>query len=116
MQTEVEAPAKKSKRVKGETYQITFNLYKQGKSIDVIAMERNLSVSTIEGHFAKLITAGLIAIEQVMEYELMERIQHAIRTNPGKSAAELLTHLNNEVSYGALRMVQAHNEKTAPTN
>jgi predicted transcriptional regulator len=108
-QTVVDAPAKK-KKVKAETYQVTYSLYSTGKSIEDIAKERNLSIGTIQGHFARLISTGVIQIEAVMPTERFAKIKEALTANPQKTVGEIMTILNNEFTYGEMRMVMAHNE------
>jgi hypothetical protein len=49
---------KKAKAAKGQTQQESFNLYKQGKTIEQIAAERSLSPLTIEGHLAQFVAKG----------------------------------------------------------
>ncbi len=49
---------KTPKKKKGDTYKITFELYKEGLSIDEIAKKRNLSPTTIFSHLAKLYADG----------------------------------------------------------
>jgi len=48
----------KKKRQKGDTYKKTYDLYKEGLSIDDIAKKRELSTTTIFSHIAKLYTEG----------------------------------------------------------
>lgn len=109
-QTVVEAPEKK-KKVKGETYQVTYSLYNAGKTIEDIAKERNLSVGTIQGHFARLIATGVVDIQSVMPAERIEKIQQALKDHPQKTAGELMVTLKNEYTYGEMRMVMAWSEK-----
>ena len=47
-----------AKRQKGETYQITKRMLEQGMTAEEIAAERDLNVSTIYGHFARLVEDG----------------------------------------------------------
>ena len=51
-----EAP--KPKRQKGDTKRTSLELFKSGKSIEQIAMERDLNVNTITGHLASFISFG----------------------------------------------------------
>jgi len=46
------------KKKKGDTYKVTYDLYKEGLSIDEIAENRNLSPTTIFSHLAKLYADG----------------------------------------------------------
>ncbi len=109
-QTVVEAPEKK-KKVKGETYQVTYSLHNAGKTIEEIVAERGLTVGTVQSHFARLITAGLVEIQSIMPAERVEKIQQALKDNPQKTLGEVMIILNNEYTYGEMRMVMALNEK-----
>ncbi|MCO5281334.1 MAG: helix-turn-helix domain-containing protein [Chitinophagales bacterium] len=108
-QITVEAPQKpeKKKKEKGETYRTTLALYKEGKLIEEIAQERNLGITTIEGHFARLIEQGEIKILKVMSYERWSEIKHSIEENQGLSNKELHTQLQEKFSYGEIKMVIA---------
>jgi len=46
------------KKKKGDTYKVTYDLYKEGLTIDEIAENRNLSPTTIFSHLAKLYADG----------------------------------------------------------
>lgn len=59
----------RKKRVVGETYTISYNMFHEGKSPKEIATERKLATSTIEGHIAKGVAAGEIDIKKVMDDE-----------------------------------------------
>ncbi|HRP39064.1 MAG TPA: helix-turn-helix domain-containing protein [Chitinophagales bacterium] len=108
-QITVEAPQKpeKKKKEKGETYRTTLALYKEGKLIEEIAQERNLGITTIEGHFARLIEQGEIKILKVMSYERWSEIKHSIEENQGLSNKELHTQLQEKFSFGEIKMVIA---------
>lgn len=108
-QITVEAPQKpeKKKKEKGETYRTTLALYKQGKLIEEIARERNLGISTIEGHFARLIEQGEIKILKIMNYERWSEIKHSIEENQGLTNKELYNLLQEKFTYGEIKMVIA---------
>ena len=48
----------KETKKKGETYDITLEMYKSGKSIEKIAEERSLATSTITSHLVRFIASG----------------------------------------------------------
>ncbi len=48
---------------------ISFNLFKEGKTIDEIAKERNMAVSTIEGHLSAFVANGEIDINKMVSTE-----------------------------------------------
>lgn len=111
---EVTAPeniGKKKKKEKGETVKETLLLYKQGKTIEEIASDRNLTLTTIEGHFAKLIQQGEISITKVLPAEKLFPILEAIKNQPEPGLANLKTTLGDKFSFGEIRMALAYYEK-----
>ncbi|WP_296386959.1 HRDC domain-containing protein, partial [Winogradskyella sp.] len=56
-------------RQKGDTKKISLNLFKAGKPIDQIALERELNVNTIFGHLADFISSGEIKITDLISKE-----------------------------------------------
>lgn len=98
----------KTKKVKGETYQITYEMHQQGKSIGIIAKERGLAIGTIETHFAKLIGSQRISIFEVMKEKKVEKGIKILETYPDLDSTELLRKLPFKASYGELRYLKAH--------
>ena len=49
-----------------DTKNISFQLFKQGKTIADIATERDFSPTTIEGHLLKYVATGEIDIEELI--------------------------------------------------
>lgn len=96
----------------GETYNETFVLFNAGMKVDDIAKARNLALSTIEGHFAKLIKLRKVEINQLMSEEQYKKIikvldSFADEENPLTKAKE---KLGDQVSFGAIKMVLAGRE------
>lgn len=107
LQAEAEAPASK-KRQKGATFEATLQLHREGKDAASIAKERNLTMGTIQSHYAKLIAGNTISIYEVMEQERIRHILSCITENEGKGSALIKELLGNDYSYGELNMVLAH--------
>ncbi|MFN8294029.1 MAG: helix-turn-helix domain-containing protein [Chitinophagales bacterium] len=105
----IEAPEKpeKKKKEKGETYRVTLAMYQEGKSLETIAHERNLSKSTIESHFVKLIQQGDVPILKIMTYERWSEIKNSIEEYPKLSLTELKSLFEEQFSFGELKMVKA---------
>ena len=99
---------KKKKKVKGETYTITLNMVNEGKSIGIIAKERGLAVSTIEGHFAKLISSQSLSIFDVMKEKKVNKGLAVIQQYPDLNLTELMPKMPFKVSFGELRCLQNH--------
>jgi FtsZ-binding cell division protein ZapB len=101
---EVEKPEKK----KADTKQVTFDLFKSGKSVQKIALERGLAVSTIEGHLAHFIAAGQIGLDGLVSPEKVKLIANYFSRNEEASFNDAKEELGEKVSYGELRMVREY--------
>jgi ATP-dependent DNA helicase RecQ len=90
------------------TRQLTLDLYRQGRSIDEIASQRNLKSSTIFSHLAELVEAGeAIDIDRLVKpehYDVIVAALHQIGDNPLKPVKE---YLGDEYSYEEIRLVRA---------
>ena len=97
-----------------DTKKISYDLYNQGKTIVEIAVERKLSSITIETHLSYYISIGELAVEKFVEPYHQQLIEQAILKYGISSLKKLKDHLPEEISYGAIRMVEAsmkHNKK-----
>lgn len=97
----------KSAEPKTDTKTVSFQLYKAEKDIASIAKERNLSVSTIEGHLAYFVGSGEIDINQLVDKKKQKLIQDAAAKHGIASHKTLIDNLPKDISYGELRMVLA---------
>lgn len=98
---------KEEKIVKKNTYEITFELFEQGKTMEEIANERQLGLSTIEGHFAKLIRQEKIDITDILDPKRISEIESYLEDSEGKTLGTLKEELGDKVTYGELKLVQA---------
>jgi ATP-dependent DNA helicase RecQ len=96
---------------KTPTNLISFNLYKEGKSIEEIAKERNLSVGTIEGHFVAFVAGGEIHIDEMVSKEKQEMIKAAIKIQGTSGTKNLKDALPESITYGEIKMVIAWGKK-----
>jgi uncharacterized protein YpbB len=99
------APEKKQK---GNSQQASLELLKAGKTIEEIATERGMAVSTIEGHLAHFIGTGELTIEQFVPSEKVSIISDYFIKNNSISLGPAKTALGNSVSYAELRFVLNH--------
>ena len=97
----------KSNEVKTDTKTLSFTLFKEGKSISEIAKERNLSISTIEGHLAWYVGSGEIEINKMVSLEKQLLIKAAAKTHGSQSHKTLKDNLPDNISYGEIRLVLA---------
>ncbi|MDB5221698.1 MAG: family ATPase [Chitinophagaceae bacterium] len=97
----------KSNEVKTDTKTLSFQLFKEGKSVSEIAKERNLSISTIEAHLAWYVGSGEIDINKMVSLEKQLLIKAAAKTHGSQSHKILKDNLPDNISYGEIRLVLA---------
>lgn len=86
----------------------TMRLFHEGKSIEEIAKERNLVVSTIENHIAQAIKQNLIRIDEVMPIDEAKKIAEYFPKELNEvRLASIKEKTSEDVTYGKLRMVLA---------
>jgi len=90
---------------KVNTKQVSFDLYKSGKTIAEIAAERQLAVSTIEGHLAYFIAQRKLDISEFLTKEQVQEIGGFFEERKTDSLAEAKAHFGDRFLYGQLRMV-----------
>lgn len=91
------------------TYDITLDLFGRALTVEQIAKERGLAVTTIEGHLAKAVEARNLKVEQFLQPEDIAIIKAAIDKMPIEFASkQLFDALDGRFSYGKLRAVIAH--------
>jgi hypothetical protein len=93
---------------KANTKQISFDLYKSGKTVAEIAAERNLAISTIEGHLAYFIARRELDISEFLTNEQVDEIAAFLKEKNTDSLAEAKAHFGDRFLYGQLRMVVEH--------
>jgi PIF1-like helicase/Helix-turn-helix domain/HRDC domain/Helicase len=97
----------KSTEPKIDTKVVTYDLYKQSKTIEEIAKERNLTTATIEGHLAHYIGIGELDINDFVSKEKQQVIKDAVAIHGSLSHKLLIENLPSGISYGDIKMVLA---------
>ncbi len=105
IQEEPDDTAKKKKGGRG-TMDITLDFFEQGMSIQAIADERGLVVSTIERHLGNLIEQGTISVDRVIDPDKRAAIEKLL--TPGKTMSEIKNELGKDYSYGEIKIVVSH--------
>jgi tRNA uridine 5-carbamoylmethylation protein Kti12 len=105
-----ESSGKTPKTAKKDSKLVTFELYKEGKTIAAIAEERGFAVSTIEGHLANYIGQEGIDIYTFVTPEKVAAITEYLTTHQVMGSSEVFTHFGGAYSYGEIRMVMKHLE------
>lgn len=98
---------KQAKKSRTDTRAETFDLYIEGKTVDEIAKQRNLTVQTIEGHLAYYVQNGLIKIDNLVSREKIVLIEPVAREFKGGSITPIREKLGNAVGFGEIRLVLA---------
>ncbi|MEO5500076.1 MAG: helix-turn-helix domain-containing protein, partial [Ginsengibacter sp.] len=86
---------------------VSFNLFKEGKSIEQIAKERNFAISTIEGHLSRFVTTGELDINDIVTKEKQDIIKKAAKAHGNEHYSVLREKLPNNISYNEIRLVMA---------
>ncbi|OIQ18848.1 helix-turn-helix domain-containing protein [Lacinutrix sp. MedPE-SW] len=96
---------KKPKRKVGETKTISLNLFKSGKTVEQIAMERDLNLNTIIGHLASFIPSGEIKILDLMSKKHFDELMEIIPTHKFENLSDLKHQIDDKYTFGELRLV-----------
>lgn len=94
------------------TQETSLDLFKNGMTIPEIARHRGMAVSTIEGHLAHCIGIGEITIEKLVEPEKVKAIVEYLDSHKGGNLSDIRVGLNNQYSFGEIRMVFKYLETT----
>jgi hypothetical protein len=95
------------KKEKGATYKITLSLYRQGKTIEEIAKERNLVKSTIESHLAKLVENDELIAEDIIGAEKVKQIVNTAIELQTSQFTPIKEILGDNYSYGEIKIALA---------
>ena len=104
------APKRERKTKSGEpkinSGELSFSLFKAGKSVAEIAKERGLTEGTIETHLIRCIETGALDIKELMTPEKFIRIISIVKGRGEKTISEIKSELP-DAGFGEIRMAQA---------
>ncbi|WCO01028.1 helix-turn-helix domain-containing protein [Psychroserpens ponticola] len=95
----------KPKRQKGDTKRVSLELFKSGKSIDQIALERELNVNTIFGHLASFMLSGEIEITDLISKKHYKELKEIIPKHKFENLSDLKYQIDAKYTFGELRLV-----------
>jgi uncharacterized protein YpbB len=99
---------KKVKAAKPDTKELSFALYKEGKTIFEIAEARGFAITTIEGHLAHYVSLGMIPVSQFVAKEKFDVIIEASKKIEGENKlTPLKLELGDDYSYSEIRFALA---------
>lgn len=93
-----------NKNEKIKSHIITFNMYSEGKNIEKIMSERNLSRVTIEGHIFDCALDGMdIDLDEFIPKEYEEKIYNVIKDIGAEKLKPIKEALPDEIGYLAIK-------------
>jgi ATP-dependent DNA helicase RecQ len=101
---------RKSKPKKGkisDTFKVTFDLYKEGKTVPEIANERGLSPTTIEGHLSRFVQTGELDVHEFVNEAKIPAIKNAVESYGSEMLSPLKEVLGDAYTYGEIKAVIA---------
>ena len=104
----------KSKAPRIDTKQISLELFEKGLNLSQIAEERGLVLSTIEGHMAHFVQTGKVAIGLLLSPDKHQTIERELSQMQGRPLGEIKQALGADVTYGEIKLVQAHLKHLTP--
>jgi uncharacterized protein YpbB/nucleoside-triphosphatase THEP1 len=104
--TEDTPPKKEEAKVpRGQTKNISLQLFRQGKTIAEIAAERGLSPNTIESHLSLFVLTGEIDIVELVPEPKIAAITEAIEKTDTPSLYAIKQKLPDDFTFGEIRSV-----------
>ncbi len=94
-----------SKPKKVNSKQLSYDLYKQGLRIEEIAKERNMAMSTIEGHLVSFLSLGGLNIHDFVSDEKIQQIKLATQKFDSETGimSFIKQELGDSISYSEIK-------------
>ena len=105
VENKIDHQNKQRKEDKKPSRQISFELFKRGLSVQEIAKEREITVSTIEVHLSTYIPSGEVHILELIPLKKYQKMVKAIEKTTFEGLTELKEQVDASYSYNELRMV-----------
>jgi len=99
---------KNPKKIKEETKKISYDLFREGRSISQIAGERKLSTNTIEEHLAYYVGTGEIPVNKFVSPELIDMILSHFEGSEDLRMGPVKESLGDKVSWSDIKFVVNH--------
>lgn len=101
---EMDNSSTSKKGKKENTYELTLKLYNEGLSVDEIAEQRGLAISSIERHLAKLVDQGKIDMEDFASKDQVQAVIDCFKE--GIEINKVYEKAGSNLSYNMLRMLR----------
>jgi hypothetical protein len=99
---------KKVKKEREDTKKISYDLFREGRTIAQIAEERKLSINTIEGHLAYYVGTGEIQISKFVSQEIADLIAGHLEGTGDFRMGPVKATLGDKVSWSDIKFVINH--------
>ena len=96
-----------------DTKQTSFDMFNKGLTIALIAQERGLVQSTIEGHLSFFVEKGKLDINKLLSPEKQQAIEKELDRDHNNSLSEVKNALGDDYSYGEIKMILAYQKYLA---
>ncbi len=103
----LEVPVKKEKK---STFQVTFEMVRQGRTIPEIAAERKLTEQTVEAHVARFVRTGQLDLDAFVSKAVKERVAAFFDSHPEAMLSEAREALGDSITWSDLKLVRAYLE------
>lgn len=98
------------KQQKKKNWEISFEMYKQGKTIEEIAHAQGFVISTIENHLARFVETGEIKITELVDNQSIEKIFNYFEKNENAQLSDAKSVLPEKITYSQIKLVLKHRE------
>ncbi|MGZ6540344.1 MAG: helix-turn-helix domain-containing protein, partial [Bacteroidia bacterium] len=95
------------KKKKGDTQHETLKLYKQGMTIEEIALERGVAKTTVEGHLSSFIVKGQLDVNDFVAADKIKEVLRVAKELDTFNLGLIKNALDDDFSYGEIRMAIA---------
>ena len=95
------------KEKKKDTKLVSYEMFRQGMSIDEIAKARELVSGTIAGHLEYYVRLGKIKVEKVVKAENLAKIRKHLEEHEYMGIFAIKAALGDDVSYADIKFVLA---------
>jgi hypothetical protein len=106
--SENEAQDNMSVKIKQDTKKISFDLFREGKTVEQISDERKLEISTIEAHLAHFVGTGEISVREFVQEEVIDLISAQFDGSEDFRMGPVKAALGEDVTWSDLRFVINH--------
>ena len=92
---------------------LSFQMFEAGRTVEQIASERKLALSTIQAHLGHFVAAKQLDIQRLLERDKLEEIERYWKANPAAKLSEAKTYFGGKYGYGELQLAFSHIRKDA---